>query len=88
MVRGDVPANRLRFAFHAGQAEVEQLRLAVAGDDDVGHLEVAVRDALLEGVVEAGHHVGDDVRASSGSNLPRALKKSRRFCPSTKSITM
>ena len=48
--------------FDAGQAEVDELRFAVAGKEDVRHLEVAVRDAvLLQRVVEAGHHAFDDM---------------------------
>ena len=52
----------LDVVFVPREAEVEQLGVAVAGEDDVRHLEVAVRDALLERVVEAGHHVGGDLR--------------------------
>ena len=49
-------------AFDAGQAEVDELRVAVAREEDVRHLEVAVGDAvLLQCVVEAGHHAFDDM---------------------------
>ena len=42
--------------FAAGQAEVHEVRLAVAIDHDVGRLQVAVDDALLVGMVQG---IGD-----------------------------
>ena len=42
--------------FAAGQAEVHEVRLAVAVDHDVGRLQVAMDDALLVGMVQ---RVGD-----------------------------
>ena len=48
--------------FRPEEAEVDELRVAVAGKQDVRHFEVAVRDAvLLQRVVEAGHHAFDDM---------------------------
>jgi len=49
-------------AFDTGQAEVDELRVAVARKQHVRHLEIAVRDAmLLQCVVETGHHAFDHV---------------------------
>ena len=42
--------------FAAGEAEVHEVRLVVAIDDDVGRLEVAVDDAVFVGMIEG---VGD-----------------------------
>jgi len=47
---------RPRAVEQLGQAEVQQLDVAVAGDDDVGRLEIAVHDAVLVGV---GQTLGD-----------------------------
>ena len=56
--------------FDAGQAEVDELRFAFAGEEHVRHFEVAVRDAvLLQSVVEAGHHAFDDMGGFDGAEL-------------------
>src|SRR6185295_17961431 len=44
-----------------GDAEVEELRLAVGGDDDVGGLDVAVDDPPLVGAGEAGGDLPGDL---------------------------
>ena len=39
---------------HRGQPEIDKLRLAAAGDENIAHLQIAMRQpALLEGVVVA-----------------------------------
>ena len=40
-------------ALHGGQAEIDELGLALVGDQDVGSLDVAVGDAAFHGVLEA-----------------------------------
>ena len=47
---------------HGGQAEIDQFRLTGAGDQHVVQLQVAVRQAVLEGVAEPFGHVDHQLR--------------------------
>ena len=46
----------LLISLHGGQTEIDELRLALVGDQDVGSLDVAVGDALLHRVLEPCGH--------------------------------
>ena len=65
-------ASRERVDAHGlGQAEVEDLDLAVLGDHDVSGLEVAVDDALLVGDLEGLGDLGGDLhRVGDGDGAP------------------
>ena len=66
-----------------GEAEVEDLDLAVRGDLDVGGLEVAVDDALLVGLLERLGDLLRDRRAPRRGNRPalQALREVLALAP-------
>ena len=75
---GSVPPARARSASFAscGQVEVEQHRLAVVGDQDVGRLDVPVHDAALVGM---GQGVGQPLAdPQDGIDVGSCLKKCER----------
>lgn len=49
---------------HAGDAEVEEFRFAVAGNQNVGRLEIAVDDELAVGVIDGIAEGEEDAKAS------------------------
>jgi hypothetical protein len=54
-------ADRPAFAHEAGQAEVEDLHLPVARDEDVLRLQIAVDDPFFVGSGEAARHLLGEV---------------------------
>ncbi len=54
---------------HAGHAEVEQLDHVLAGDEDVGRLDVAVDDALVVEALERVAELGGDPQRLVGGDL-------------------
>src|SRR5207244_325519 len=54
---GDGPGDGLPVAEVAGQAEVEELGLVLAGEHDVGRLDVPVDEPVLVGLAQGGGHL-------------------------------
>ena len=63
------------FALQTSQAEIDELGLAVAGEQHVGQLEIAMGDALLQRIVQACHHAFHDVGGFQRiESPPRAIE--------------
>jgi hypothetical protein len=70
------------------QAEVDELRRAVGGDEDVRALDVAVSDAGVVGILQALARPIIIGRASATVTRWRMRRKSLRFEPSMNSMIM
>ena len=78
---------RVRSPGDPGDAEVDELRLAARGDQDVLGLDVAVDDAVAVGVGERGGGVGADLGDQAVAELAARGRGRAAVSPSISSET-